>query len=73
MVLLLVAFTDPSPIWILTVLGLTGWMGVARLVSAEKCVPASSGGLCARRTITRFRSEARILLPPCTAVDRRPD
>jgi peptide/nickel transport system permease protein len=35
LILLLVAFTAPSPIWIVAVLGLTGWMSVARLVRGE--------------------------------------
>ena len=35
LVLLLVAFTQPSPIWIVAVLGFTGWMSVARLVRGE--------------------------------------
>lgn len=35
LILLLVAFTYPSPQWILVVLGLTGWMSVARLVRGE--------------------------------------
>jgi peptide/nickel transport system permease protein len=35
LILLLVAFTAPSPLWIVAVLGLTGWMSVARLVRGE--------------------------------------
>lgn len=35
LVLLLVALTTPSLFLVMTVLGLTGWMGVARLVRAE--------------------------------------
>lgn len=35
LILLLVAFTQPSPVWIIVVLGLTGWMSVARLVRGE--------------------------------------
>jgi peptide/nickel transport system permease protein len=35
LILLLVAFTAPSPVWIVAVLGLTGWMSVARLVRGE--------------------------------------
>jgi len=35
LILLLVAFVVPSPLWIVVVLGLTGWMSVARLVRGE--------------------------------------
>ncbi len=35
LVLLLVAFVEPAPGWIVLVLGLTGWMPVARLVRAN--------------------------------------
>jgi peptide/nickel transport system permease protein len=35
LILLLVAFVAPSPMWIVVVLGLTGWMSVARLVRGE--------------------------------------
>lgn len=35
LVLMLVAFVDPGPSWIVLVLGLTGWMGVARVVRGQ--------------------------------------
>jgi len=58
LVLLLVAFTQPSPFWIVVVLGVTGWMGVARLVR------------CARGALAGIRVRADFL-SPCAAGDCR--
>ena len=51
LVLLLVAFTQPSPFWILVVLGLTGWMGVARLVRGEVRPRLEEGYVLAARSL----------------------
>lgn len=51
LVLLLVAFTYPSPQWIVVVLGLTGWMGVARLVRGELRPRLQEGYVLAARSL----------------------
>jgi peptide/nickel transport system permease protein len=61
LVLLLVAFVTPGPIWIVLVLGATGWMGVARLVrgsvlqlrGGEYVLAARSLGLPGSRILLR--------------------
>lgn len=51
LILLLVAFTQPSPIWIVAVLGLTGWMSVARLVRGEVRPRLGEGYVLAARSL----------------------
>lgn len=61
LVLLLVAFVQPAPGWIVVVLGVTGWMGVARLVRGgvlqskqeEYVLAARALGLPALRVVAR--------------------
>ena len=61
LVLLLVAFVQPGPVWIVLVLGLTGWMGVARVVrgqvlqqrGVDYVVAATALGLPELRVVTR--------------------
>jgi peptide/nickel transport system permease protein len=61
LVLLLVAFVEPGPVWIVIVLGLTGWMGVARVVrgqvlqlrEVDYVVAATALGLAPSRVVTR--------------------
>ena len=53
LILLLVAFTAPSPLWIVAVLGLTGWMSVARLV-----LRALSSGAAGPKAVLHARLRA---------------
>jgi peptide/nickel transport system permease protein len=51
LILLLVAFTEASPFWIVVVLGVTGWMGVARLVRGEVRPRLKEGYVLAARSL----------------------
>lgn len=61
LILVVIAFVGPSFLWVILVLGATGWMGVARLVRAEvlslkerEFIQAARAlGLKTRRIITR--------------------
>lgn len=65
LILLLVAFTYPSPQWIVVVLGLTGWMSVARLVRGELRPRLQEGYVLAARSLGfgAWRIFFRHLLP----------
>ena len=51
LILLLVAFTEASPVWIVVVLGVTGWMSVARLVRGEVRPRLEEGYVLAARSL----------------------
>ena len=55
LILAVIAFLDPS-IWnIMVVIGITGWMGIARLVRAEFLEPEREGVCCLRQGIGCIR------------------
>jgi peptide/nickel transport system permease protein len=65
LILLLVSLTSPSLLLVMAVLGLTGWMGVARLVRAETLSLKERDFIAAARGlgIGRWRLAVRHILP----------